>query len=140
MSARTPSLVLGVCLALSAAPAAAEDLGRLQAHFGDAVYQLYCAACHGQDGKGDGPAAPALRTRPADLTGLAKRNGGVFPIDRVTAAIDGRLDIDGHLDLPIPPLGHSFTNELKVKGTLLEQLIARRIAHIVAYLESLQEK
>lgn len=139
MSARTLSLVLGACLALSATPVAAEDLFRLQTQFGDAVYQLYCAACHGKTGKGDGPVAPALSTPPADLTTLAKRNGGIFPTDRVTGAIDGTREVFGHLDLPIPPLGHSFPIELKAKGTLLKQLIARRIAHIVSYLESLQE-
>lgn len=140
MSARTLSLVLGACLALSATPAPAEDLFRLQTLFGDAVYQLYCAACHGKTGKGDGPIAPALSTPPADLTSLARRNGGIFPIDRVTAAIDGRRKVFGHVDLPIPPLGYSFPIELKAKGTLLKQLIARRIAHIVSYLESLQEE
>lgn len=33
---------------------------------GQAVYSLYCATCHGQAGKGDGPAAAGLNPRPAD--------------------------------------------------------------------------
>jgi mono/diheme cytochrome c family protein len=32
---------------------------------GDALYQMYCAACHGARGAGDGPAGMALDPRPA---------------------------------------------------------------------------
>jgi cytochrome c oxidase cbb3-type subunit 2 len=32
------------------------------------VYERHCAVCHGPDGRGDGEAAPRLRTPPADLT------------------------------------------------------------------------
>ena len=35
---------------------------------GQAIYSLYCVTCHGQTGKGDGPAAVALNPRPADHT------------------------------------------------------------------------
>jgi mono/diheme cytochrome c family protein len=46
-----------------------------------------CAACHGADGRGDGAAGAGLLPKPADLTGLAARNGGVFPTTRVMAYI-----------------------------------------------------
>jgi cytochrome c oxidase cbb3-type subunit 3 len=35
---------------------------------GAAVYRSECAACHGEEGKGDGSAAAALTPRPPDLT------------------------------------------------------------------------
>ena len=35
---------------------------------GEAVYSSECATCHGDEGKGDGPAAAALTPRPPDLT------------------------------------------------------------------------
>src|ERR1022692_4159181 len=38
----------------------------------------YCAQCHGMDATGDGPIAPDLKERPADLTQLVPKNGGVF--------------------------------------------------------------
>src|SRR3974377_2575154 len=46
---------------------------------GKELYLDHCAVCHGVDGKGNGPAAPALKTAPPDLTLLAKNNGGKFP-------------------------------------------------------------
>jgi len=142
MHARTLSLVLGALLALSAEPAAAVDLSRMQAQFGDVVYQLYCATCHGKGGKGDGPAAASLTTPPADLTTIAKRNGGTFPVERVTASIDGRIEVVGHMELAMPPWGQLFAHEFKdfPEGTIIEELIARRIAHIVVYLQSIQEE
>jgi len=56
---------------------------------GRALYQDYCLSCHGTTGKGDGPAASGLPHPPADLTGIAARNGGVFPMVRVMSVIDG---------------------------------------------------
>ena len=41
-------------------------------------FEFYCASCHGKTGKGDGPTAPALKTRPTDLASLARRNGGCY--------------------------------------------------------------
>jgi len=36
-----------------------------------AIYDQYCAACHGPTGKGDGPAAGALNPKPRDLSDKA---------------------------------------------------------------------
>ena len=46
---------------------------------GKAEYRSSCAPCHGIDAKGDGSVADSLKTRPTDLTALAKNNNGVFP-------------------------------------------------------------
>jgi len=48
-------------------------IGRAEAVLGDAVrgravFEQHCVACHGADGKGDGPAAAALPVKPANLT------------------------------------------------------------------------
>jgi mono/diheme cytochrome c family protein len=50
---------------------------------GKEMYNAYCASCHGADGKGDGPAAPALKAPPTNLTTLAAKNGGAFPAAHV---------------------------------------------------------
>ena len=38
---------------------------------GKAIYDQYCAGCHGSAGKGDGPAAAAINPKPRDLSDKA---------------------------------------------------------------------
>lgn len=38
---------------------------------GKAIYRQYCAACHGDDGAGDGPAGRALKPPPGNLVWLS---------------------------------------------------------------------
>jgi len=71
--------------------------------FGQREYDGQCAVCHGKLGKGDGPYAGIVDTRIADLTTLTKRNGGVFPMQRVYETIDGRQSVKAHgpRDMPV---------------------------------------
>ena len=57
---------------------------------GSGLFSTYCVVCHGADAKGTGPLADSLKRRPADLTLLAKNNGGQYPRDMVARIIDGR--------------------------------------------------
>ena len=70
---------------------------------GKAEYLSSCAVCHGTDAKGKGSLAGQLKAAPADLTQLAKKNGGVFPLNAVYEKIDGRQDVKAHgpRDMPI---------------------------------------
>lgn len=83
---------------VSGGPVLAEEFDR-----GKIEYASKCAVCHGLDAKGDGPFARQLKTAPADLTQLAKRNGGVFPEGTVNETIDGTKDVEAHgpRDMPI---------------------------------------
>jgi mono/diheme cytochrome c family protein len=96
-------------------------------------FELYCAACHGSGGRGDGPVAPALRTRPADLTSLARRSGGAFPRDRVRGFIEGTerpLAAHGTTEMPIwESMFSAFESDARVR---------ERIANLVSYIESIQ--
>jgi hypothetical protein len=56
---------------------------------GREMFHLYCADCHGLDGKGNGPVAAVLRIMPSDLITLVLRNQGSFPYDRVFKIISG---------------------------------------------------
>lgn len=49
----------------------------------------HCAACHGADARGGGPAAAGMAVPPTDLTRLSARNGGDFPLVEVMSQIDG---------------------------------------------------
>jgi len=65
----------------------------------------YCAACHGKDGKGDGPAASALKVAPADLTALAQKNSGKYPVMRVTSVLNGQANLAAHGNKEMPVWG-----------------------------------
>jgi mono/diheme cytochrome c family protein len=42
---------------------------------GKALFQQNCSTCHGNEGKGDGPAAPALNPKPANLAAGQLKHG-----------------------------------------------------------------
>jgi len=47
---------------------------------GASIFGNYCAACHGLDGRGNGPVSKALKHEVPDLTRLSLRNHGTFPV------------------------------------------------------------
>ena len=74
---------------LQAGPPAAEQQPLIVSIRGDNLYGMYCASCHGEDAKGHGPMAKWLKVPPPDLTRIAARNGGTFPLERVDRIISG---------------------------------------------------
>jgi len=79
-----------------------EPIQMTSAASGSEMYKSYCAACHGKDGKGDGPAATALKAPPSDLTQLAKKNNGKFPADHVAYELRaGVAGAHGSADMPV---------------------------------------
>jgi mono/diheme cytochrome c family protein len=100
-------------------------------------FQSYCASCHGERGKGDGPIARSLKKRPADLTQLAKRSGGTFPRDMVFRTIDGRKPVAGHGGPDMPIWGEALA---KSSRSADDAAVKARIEALVAYLETIQEK
>jgi mono/diheme cytochrome c family protein len=75
------------------------------------LFATYCASCHGALGLGDGPVARSLSPRPADLTTLARRNGGKFDPQAVMATIDGRNAVAAHGPREMPVWGVVFAQE-----------------------------
>jgi mono/diheme cytochrome c family protein len=104
---------------------------------GRTVFRTYCASCHGDYGRGNGPVAVFLRRRPADLTQIAKRNKGVFPAARVHQLIDGRQVVKAHGDSQMPVWGDAFSKAMVGSD---EATIKARIDAMVAYLASIQER
>ena len=103
---------------------------------GKEMFLSYCASCHGKDAKGDGPAAGALKQLPADLTQLAKLNGGKFPSDKVTSVLRGQTKLMAHGDQDMPVWGRVFWHMSQGH----EEQVQMRIANLNKYIESLQEK
>ncbi len=103
---------------------------------GSEMYESYCASCHGKDATGNGPAAPALKSFPANLTTLAKRNGGKYPEARVTSILEGKEIIISHGSQDMPVWGPMFRT---VSGRS-ESIVQMRVSNLNRYLESLQVK
>ncbi|MBW2316517.1 MAG: cytochrome c [Deltaproteobacteria bacterium] len=87
---------------------------------GAAVFGVYCASCHGVEGRGDGPVAEALHQRPADLTRIASSEGW-FPNSLILMIIDGRYASHGGREMPV--LGAQLSREeLRAVTDFLEQI------------------
>lgn len=104
---------------------------------GKEMFTQYCAVCHGTDGKGAGPAAPALKTAPADLTTLAKRSeGGKFPRDRVATLLKSGTGPSAHGSSDMPIWGSLF----KSLDPMHDSVVQQRIKNLNDYLVSIQAK
>ncbi len=103
---------------------------------GKEMFTAYCAVCHGTDGKGDGPAASALKMPPTDLTQLSKNNGGKYPALKVTSAIRGTSALPAHGTKDMPVWGDLFWNMSHGH----EGEVQQRVANLTHYIETLQAK
>lgn len=140
-------IVLVCCFGTSAqtAPAAAQPTPPTIKHVaapyttpssGKEMFNAYCASCHGKDGRGDGPAASALKMPTTNLSTLAAKNGGVFPAAHVAAVIQGDALTPAHGSKDMPVWGPIF---LSITGHSQAE-VQLRIRNLTAYLESLQGK
>jgi mono/diheme cytochrome c family protein len=101
---------------------------------GKEMFTNYCAVCHGKDGKGNGPAASALKASPTDLTALAEKNNGKFPSSHVAAVIRGQAQTAAHGSQDMPVWGPLFSSLSQGHESQVQQ----RIANLNNYLETLQ--
>jgi len=102
---------------------------------GPDIYRAHCAPCHGADGRGSGPVAPALKDSVPDLTTIAQRNGGVFPAGRIRSMISGDevLIAHGSREMPIwGPIFHQIENDRDYGHV--------RLQNVTEYLRSMQQK
>ena len=53
------------------------------------VFKTYCVSCHGEEGKGDGPASQALDPRPANLVEVNKIAADDFLYWRINTGVLG---------------------------------------------------
>ncbi|MEQ1579532.1 MAG: c-type cytochrome [Steroidobacteraceae bacterium] len=106
---------------------------------GAELYQHFCASCHGQKARGNGPVARTLKVRVPDLTRIAARNGGAYPVEQVRQIIDGSGLRDAHGTRDMPVWGwqfYAFEGEDPVRRERVAELIGR----MVDYLASIQRK
>jgi mono/diheme cytochrome c family protein len=100
------------------------------------LYKAYCASCHGENAKGNGAMAAWLKVPPADLTRIAARNGGTFPLARVDRIISGEEALaSGHGTRAMPVWGPVFSQVTR------DQDLGRvRIDNLARYLRDIQAK
>jgi mono/diheme cytochrome c family protein len=103
---------------------------------GQEMFNSYCAVCHGKDAKGDGPAAPAMKTAPTDLTTLAEKDKGQYPAAHVAAVIRGQASTPSHGSQDMPVWGPLFSSISQGHDAQVQQ----RVANLVGYIETLQAK
>lgn len=105
---------------------------------GAALYQQYCASCHGAGALGDGPAAAALRVTVPDLSRISARHGGSFPAERVHEVIDGRAALPAHGSRDMPVWGYEFEarSAADAPGRATAQALTTQL---VDYLRSIQQ-
>ena len=106
---------------------------------GELEYQNYCAVCHGVDGKGQGVMSKYLTVRPADLTQIAKNNGGTFRFWQVYRTIDGREEVRGHGTRDMPVWGDRFRAQAGGNDSGSRAQAAGRLLGLVFYLQHIQE-
>ncbi len=106
----------------------------------EVAFMENCAACHGAGGTGDGPAAEGLDPKPADLTTLSARNGGVFPRNYVMSTIDGYVR-GVHFSDAMPVFGDGDMGPTVIvenpDGTGTP--VPARLLALADYLESIQQ-
>ncbi len=106
---------------------------------GEALFVEHCAKCHGVDAQGNGHSAAGLRTRPPDLTKIAARRSGVWPMLEVMSILNGYLKVTNpREDMPIiAQLNDGPTVDFDTGNGLVTSVPANLIS-ITEYLESIQ--
>ena len=105
---------------------------------GEQMYTTYCAVCHGTKATGNGPAAPAMKTPPPDLTALSQKNGGVFPGAHVSSVLQFGVENPAHGTSQMPIWGDlmaSLHGTSPSNGTVVHQ----RIVNLTGYLKQIQK-
>jgi len=99
---------------------------------GRQLYKQHCAACHGADARGNGPAAAALKTAPPDLTDIQKK-GEEFSSYKVMIVIEGEKVVPAHGSREMPVWGTIFR---RAKGEMRGQ---GDVYALMKYVESIQK-
>lgn len=131
--ASSVTVLLLLAVAASAWPALAQQ--ELILANGRNDYEQHCAACHGEQGRGDGRMASILVVPPSDLTEIAKRYNGEFPFWRIYTIIDGSEPVQGHDTFQMPEGRVRFRRSGDWPDARPAYL---RVLELTHYLESIQ--
>jgi mono/diheme cytochrome c family protein len=139
---RLKALLLGAVLVAALGTEHAQKRGQKAAvrqpsvASGKETFVKYCASCHGEDGKGNGPAAMALKPPPSDLTALSVRHEGKYPAGYIAALVKFGRSLAAHGSLDMPVWGSRFKELDPVRDPTGQQ----HVDDVVEYIRSLQAK
>jgi len=131
-------LAAGLLLAGSALAQQSIDHGKIE-------FEKSCAACHGMDGKGNGPLGNLLQRSAPDLTLLARKNQGVLPMNRLYEVIDG-VGVPSHGTREMPVWGREYQIEeaqklREARGIYDSPAVVRaRILTLLEYIARIQAR
>jgi mono/diheme cytochrome c family protein len=111
------------------------DLGKRE-------FESKCAVCHGKDGKGGGPYSEQLKRKLPDLTTMAQRNAGVFPVNRTYDLIEGAGAGHGTREMPVWGMAYTIQADEQLPDLPYNQaqFVRTRIMALLEYLSQLQVK
>lgn len=139
--ALTAGLVSAAMLGISQQPATnikSVPIQQTSAASGQQMYSTYCATCHGTEGRGNGPAATALKVPPVDLTMLSQKNGGVFPANHVNSVLQFGVENPAHGSASMPIWGDLMLT-LHAGSSNPDVQVHQRIVNLTDYLKKIQK-
>jgi len=141
----TPNKIAGV-IALGMLSVWGNGYSAGKVDFGEREFHQQCSVCHGWDGKGDGVyvTTQLLKTKVPDLTTLSKRNGGMFPVQRMYGIIDGTEAVPAHGTREMPIWGPRYRADIEEAFFDVpfdaEAYVRAHILALIEYVSRLQEK
>lgn len=128
--------------ALAAALVSTSLFAQVRPDLGRREFETKCAVCHGKDGKGGGPYAEQLKRTLPDLTTLARRNGGVFPVAKTYATIEGAGGGHGTREMPVWGMDYTIqaNEQLPDLPYNQAQFVRTRIMALLEHLTQMQAK
>jgi mono/diheme cytochrome c family protein len=109
---------------------------------GRTLYNGYCAACHGLEGRGSGWMSQYLVRQSPALNALSRQYGGRFPEELVRYVIDGRRQVRLHGPRDMPIWGYVFQAEFGPPDGAPRAdpiIVSERVGRLVEYLKEIQE-
>ena len=126
------AVAVAACVTVASAARAAD-------HAGKAVFDQYCASCHGLAADGRGPVAEEMKIIPPDLRKLGQKYGTPLPKQKLRDIVDGREMVRAHGTSDMPVWGEQLVHN--VPPTANAEFFKRgTIIVIVDYLDTLQVK
>ena len=127
------TLLIGVSIWTESAAQAFDE------YSGAETFERFCAACHGVQGRGDGPVAAGLPITVPDLSLLQQRQGDQYPEAILRRIIDGREIVVYHGTRYMPVWGYEFWVE-EGANEAAEARVALIIDNLIDYIESIQRR